>query len=95
MLDPTVRLHELYERSRKLLHSGDLPAKRQFADIQLEIDRLRIRHPHITERLESLYHQAHPGDAVTAGRLIAFAHERNLLLTGDPYPKKMHRIRLP
>jgi hypothetical protein len=87
-LDPIVRLLELYERSRKILDTHDLPSKRLFSDIQLEIDRLRIRHPLITEKLESQYRRAHPGEVITARRLVVFAYEQNLLLTGEPYPKK-------
>jgi hypothetical protein len=87
-MDPLARLLELDERCRQVLHSRDLSMRREFAEIQLEIDRLRIRHPSILDKLERLYRAAHPGRLDTTGRLIDFALQQNLRLTGEPYSGK-------
>jgi hypothetical protein len=86
-MDPQTRLLELDERYQRVLHSSDFKVRRQVADIQLEIDQLRIRYPNIMEKLEALYREAHPVSLVTTGQLLEFAIQRKLLLTGDPRPE--------
>jgi hypothetical protein len=86
-MDPLATLLELDRRYRLALQSSDFNARRQIPDIQLEIDQLRIRYPNIMEKLEALYREAHPVSLVTSGRLLEFAIERKLLLTGDPRPE--------
>jgi hypothetical protein len=84
-MDPRVMLLELDERCREVLCSPNFSIRRHFGDIHREIDLLRIHHPNLTEKLESLYRKAKPGRIVTTGRLISFAFERNLRLTGEPF----------
>jgi hypothetical protein len=55
-----------------------------FADIQLEIDPLWALHPNWIRKLESLYAEAHPESAITTERLIDFAYQEYLRLTGEP-----------
>jgi hypothetical protein len=86
-MDPQTRLLELDERYQRVLHASDFNVRRQIPDIQLEIDQLRIRYPNIMEKLEALYREAHPVSLVTTGRLLEFAIQRKLLLTGDPRPE--------
>jgi hypothetical protein len=82
-MDPATRLLELDERYRLVLCSPDLPTRRQFADIQREIGYLRMRYPHVTQKLEGLYSEVYPGRLVTTASLIDFACERNLRLNGE------------
>jgi hypothetical protein len=83
-MDPLAGLLELDERCRLVLCSPDFSTKRQFADIVQEIGYLRNRYPYLTQKLEGLYSDAHPGRLVTTASLIDFACERNLRLDRDP-----------
>jgi hypothetical protein len=94
-MDPQATLLELDERCRQALHSTEFSVRRQFADIHEEIDRLRHLHPNVTQKLEALYREVYPNRAITTVGLIGFAIERNLLLTGDPYPKNRKKTQSP
>ena len=83
-MDPRAALLDLDERYYLALHSSDFNIRRQIADIQLEIEYLRIHYPDIMENLEVLYREAHPVSLVTTVRLLEFAIRQKLLLTGDP-----------
>jgi hypothetical protein len=78
-------LLELDERCRLVLESSEFSVRRQFTDIQQEIDRLRSSHPRLTAKLEGLYREAHPARVITTATLIGFAHAWKLRLTGEPY----------
>jgi hypothetical protein len=84
-MDPRARLLELDERCRQVLYSNEFSIRRQFSEIHREIDRVRNRHPNLTQRLEALYHEVYPNRPITTMGLISFAIERKLRLTGDSF----------